>query len=75
MGGLDFKQGFEGVALTAHAIWGFSGLTHAIWWVAKTFLLLKDPVRRCSCLAGVVGSFCLPQLLSKEEKHAFVLVL
>ena len=70
-----FQTGFEGVALTPHAIWGFSYLTHTIEWVAKTFPLLKDPIHRCSCLAGVVGLFCLPQLLSKERKHAFILVL
>ena len=28
------------VPLVAHAIWGFSDPTHAIWCVAETFLLL-----------------------------------
>ena len=38
--GLSYHEwGFE-TPLAGHAIWEFSGLLYAIWWIADTFFLL-----------------------------------
>ena len=63
---------YEGIwPIAAHAILGFNDPAHTIWWVDETFLLLHvkpDIVGVAGC-QHAAGSFCLPQLLSKEREH------
>ena len=61
--------------LTAHTIWVFSDPTHAIWWVAETFLAVKPEIVGVAGANMQWGRFVCPSCNQKRESIAFELIL